>query len=346
MSATDTLLKPRKRGRHLRFLLSRLGFYALTTWVAVTVNFLVPRFMPGDPAEELADRLRRQTGQSLSVEQLAAIRRFFGDPTKDVFRQYLDYLASVARLDFGTSLHHFPLRVSTLVADALPWTIALVGSTTLVAWLLGTGLGAVLGWKPGGRLDAVVAPASTFLHAIPAFWLALIGFYVFAFELEWFPLGGAHDPDLDPSFSLEFLGSALWYGALPAVSLIFVGFNGWLFGMRNMMVTTISEDYVLLARAKGLPAVRVLFRYAARNAMLPNITGLAVAVGAVIGGELVTEVVFSYPGLGHVLFEAVKGKDYPVMQMIFLMITLIAVTANFLADSVYAALDPRTKEQR
>ncbi|MFI6322373.1 ABC transporter permease [Nonomuraea sp. NPDC050556] len=330
----------------LRFLLSRLGFYVLTTWVAVTVNFLVPRFMPGDPAEELADRLRRQTGQSLSAEQLAAIRRFFGDPTKDVFRQYLDYLASVARLDFGSSLHHFPMPVATLVGDALPWTVALVGGTTVVAWLLGTGLGAVLGWKPGGRLDSVIAPATTFLHAIPAFWLALIGFYVFAFELEWFPLGGAHDPDLDPALSPEFLGSALWYGALPAVSLIFVGFNGWLFGMRNMMVTTISEDYVLLARAKGLPAVRVLFRYAARNAMLPNVTGLAVAVGAVIGGELVTEVVFSYPGLGHVLFEAVKGKDYPVMQMIFLMITLLAVTANFAADAVYAALDPRTKEQR
>ncbi|MEZ0075881.1 ABC transporter permease [Planotetraspora sp. GP83] len=329
----------------LKFLLSRLGLYLLTAWVAVTVNFLVPRFMPGDPAQEMADRLRRQTGQAPSAEQLAAIRRFFGDPTKNLFQQYLDYFGSVTRLEFGTSLHHYPVPVATLVGEALPWTIALVGTTTLVAWLLGTALGTLLGWKPGGRLDTLIAPTTTFLHAIPAFWLALIGFYVFAFKLEWFPLGGAYDADLDPAFSAEFLGSALWYGALPALALIFVGFNGWLFGMRNMMISTIGEDYVLLARAKGLSALRIMFQYAARNAMLPNITGLAVAVGAVIGGELVTEVVFSYPGLGYVLFEAVKGKDYPVMQMIFLVITLIAVTANFLADFAYTALDPRTKER-
>jgi peptide/nickel transport system permease protein len=328
-----------------QFIGQRLGFYALTGWAAVTLNFVIPRFMPGDPAQSLIDKLQQQTGQRPSVRELEAIRRLYGDPRKDMLHQYFTYWSGLSHFNFGISISHYPTPVSTIVGQALPWTVVLVGATTIVAWILGTAIGVLMGWRPGRRFDSIFAPVTTFLHAIPAFWLGLLAFWFFAFRLGWFPLGGGYDPNIVPGFSPGFVLSTLRYGALPAVSLIFVGFNGWLFGMRNMMVTTISEDYVLLARAKGLSRLRVMFKYAARNAMLPNITGLALAIGSVIGGVLVTEVVFTYPGLGYVLFQAVQDKDFPVMQTIFLMITGLALLANFIADSLYMALDPRTRER-
>lgn len=340
----DAGRKAPRSARGWRFVRRRAGFYLFTAWAAVTLNFLIPRFMPGDPAQTLVNKLQQLTGQRPGPDEMAAIRRFYGNPQHNLFRQYLEYWNGVLHFNFGVSVSDYPTRVSDIVRQALPWTVVLVGTTTILAWLLGTLLGIFMGWRPGGRFDSIAAPATTFFHAIPAFWLGLLLLWVFAFKLGWVPLGGGYNPDLAPGFSLPFILSSLHYGLLPAVSLIFVGFNGWVFGMRNMMVTTISEDYVLLARAKGLSTRRVMFRYAARNALLPNITGLALAIGSVIGGVLVTEIVFTYPGLGYALFEAVGDKDYPVMQTIFLLITLLALVANFIADSLYVLLDPRTRE--
>lgn len=334
----------RRAAGRWRFLGRRIAFYLFTAWAAVTLNFFIPRFMPGDPAQALVDKLQQLTGQRPAPDVLAAIRRFYGDPQQNLLSQYLAYWRGVLHFDFGISVSHYPTPVSDIVIHALPWTVALVGVTTLLAWLLGTLVGIYMGWRPGGRFDSIAAPMTTFFHAVPSFWLGLLILWAFAFRLDWFPLGGGYDPDLTQGLNLPFITSALHYGLLPAFALVFVGFNGWVFGMRNMMVTTISEDYVLLARAKGLSTRRIMFRYAARNAMLPNITGLALAIGSVIGGVLVTEIVFTYPGLGYVLFEAVQDKDYPVMQTIFLLITIISLLANFLADTLYVLLDPRTRE--
>lgn len=326
-------------------MLRRLGFYLATAWAAVTLNFVIPRFMPGDPALALLKAMQRQTGTVATPETVESVRLFYGNPTKDILGQYLDYWVSLAHFDFGLSLTHFPTPVSELVLQALPWTVVLAGSTTVIGWLLGTLLGVYMGWRPGTRFDSVFAPVTTFLHALPAFWLSLLAVYFFGFVLEWFPLSGGYDPDVPYEINnVWFVLSLLHYGALPALTLVFIGFNGWLFSMRNVMVTTVSEDYVLLARAKGLSDRRVMLRYAARNALLPNVTGLAMALGGILSGVLIAEIVFTYPGMGYLLYEAVLGHDFPLMQTIFLMITLAALVANLIADSIYVLLDPRTRE--
>ncbi|MFF2846572.1 ABC transporter permease [Streptomyces sp. NPDC058001] len=330
--------------RRWRFVVRRLGFYLVALWSAITLNFFLPRLMPGDPSAAIVDKLQRVSGQQLGPEALRSVQNIFGEPSANLGRQYLDYLAQLARFDLGISVSNFPMPVSELVRQGLPWTLLLVGSTTVLAFLLGTGLGALAGWRAGSRFDTVISPLVTFVSAVPYFWTALIALWVFGFSLGWFPLSGGYDADLEVGFSPGFLLSVLRYGALPAATILFSAFGGWLLGMRNMTVTTVREDYVLLAQAKGLSEKRVLLRYAARNAMLPNFTGFALALGHVIGGALLTEIVFSYPGIGYLLFTALQQRDYPVMQGVFLLITLTVLLANLLADSVYALLDPRIRE--
>ncbi|MFJ6569200.1 ABC transporter permease [Streptomyces sp. NPDC091292] len=330
--------------RRWRFVLRRLGFYLVALWSAITLNFFLPRLMPGDPSAAIVDKLQRVSGQQLDPAALRSVQKIFGEPSANLGRQYVDYLAQLARFDLGVSVSNFPVPVSDLVWQGLPWTMLLVGSTTVVAFVLGTGLGAFAGWRAGSRFDTVISPLTTFVSAVPYFWTALIALWVFGFSLGWFPLSGGYDADLDIGFSPGFLLSVLHYGALPATTILFSAFGGWLLGMRNMTVTTVREDYVLLAQAKGLSEKRVLLRYAARNAMLPNFTGFALALGHVVGGALLTEIVFSYPGIGYLLFTALQQRDYPVMQGVFLLITLTVLLANLLADSVYALLDPRIRE--
>ncbi|MEO3889405.1 ABC transporter permease [Nonomuraea sp. B5E05] len=328
-----------------RFLARRLGFYAAAVWSAVTLNFLIPRLMPGDPSLAIIEELERVSGQSLPPRTLESIQRLFGDPSANLGSQYLDYLGQLARLDLGVSIRNFPTPVSDLVWQGLPWTLLLVGSTTVVAFLVGTGLGVIAGWRAGGRFDSIVSPLTTFVSSVPYFWVALLALWALGFLLGWFPLAGGYDPDLPVGFNAPFLLSVLHYGALPAATIVFSAFGGWLLGMRNMTVTTVREDYVLLALAKGLSPRRVMLRYAARNAMLPNFTGFALALGGVVGGALLTEIVFSYPGIGYLLFISLQQRDYPVMQGVFFLITLTVLLANLAADSVYALLDPRIRER-
>lgn len=337
---------PRTAGvpRRWRFLARRLGFYLAAAWSAITLNFFLPRLMPGDPSAGIVDKLQRVSGQQLSPSALESIQKVFGEPDANLGRQYIDYLGQLARFDLGVSVSNFPTPVSDLLWQGLPWTMLLVGSTTVIAFVLGTGIGAVAGWKAGSRFDTVVSPLTTFVSAIPYFWMALIGLWLFGFQLGWFPLAGGYDADLPIGFSPSFLLSVLHYGVLPATTIVFSAFGGWLLGMRNMTVTTVREDYVLLAQAKGLSNRRVMLRYAARNAVLPNFTGFALALGHVVGGALLTEVVFNYPGVGYLLFTSLQQRDYPVMQGVFFLIMLTVLLANLLADSVYALLDPRIRE--
>lgn len=338
-------LPKRARGRGGSFLLQRAGFYVVTAWVALTLNFLIPRFMPGDPAQALALQITRQTGAQLTPEMLDSIRTLYGDPNTNLLEQYLSYLGSIVTGDFGIAVSRYPTPVIDLILAALPWTLFLVGVSTIVAWVVGTGLGIIVGYRPGGKLDNWLTPISQFFSSMPSFWVALVCLWVFALTLGIFPSSGGYDPSAPFEITnFWFLVSVLQYGALPILTSIFVGFAGWLFAMRNMMVTTVSEDYVTLARAEGLSNRRVTFRYAARNAMLPNITGLATSIGAILGGVVLTEIVFTYPGMGYLLFNAITTKDYPLMQAIFLMIVLAVLVANFIADSLYVLLDPRTRE--
>ena len=217
----------------------------------------------------------------------------------------------------------------------------------VISFVLGCLFGIITAWKRGTTLDTILSPMMNFLSAIPYFWLALLSLYLFSYLLNWFPLSGGYDSaNIDPGWSFEFVGSVIQYAFLPALTLVISSLAGWMLTMRNSMITTLSEDYVLMAKAKGLSEGRVMLWYAARNAVLPNITGFAIAIGTIVGGQLLTEMVFSYPGIGYALLQAVNQQDYAMVQSIFLIITLAVLGANFLADMLYTFLDPRVRQER
>ena len=326
----------------MRYLLRRIGFYAIAFWAALTLNFLIPRLMPGDPFTSLVGSFRGQ----ITPQQTQALELLFGvNNHESWWSQYWDYLTNLAHGQLGTSFSHFPSSVSDVIGGGLQWTLVLVGVSTLLSFTIGTLLGILAAWRRGSWLDNVLAPSLTFLQAIPYFWLALILLYGLGWKLGWFPLYGAYGFDVDPGWNLNFLLDAANHAILPALTIVLSSIAGWMLGMRNAMLNTLAEDYVLMAQAKGLSERRVMITYAALNAILPNITGFAIAIGFVIGGALLTEIIFSYPGIGLILLQGVQGHDYPLMQAIFLLIAIGVLLANFLADLFYVFLDPRVRQE-
>lgn len=330
----------------MRSAVRRLEFFLVTLWAALTINFCLPRLMPGSPAEAMIAHMR---GGQVSPANLRAMEIAFGaGESGSLFSQYLTYMADMVKGRFGISVLFFPVPVKDVVMSALPWTVGLVGVTTVIAFMLGTILGMIAAWRRGGVTDSVVLPASLVVSAFPYFWLGLIVIYFFAVKLAWLPSGFGYDVSSGqtPSFSLWFVGQVLYHGILPGATIVLVSVGGWLLLMRNNMLGTLSEDYVRMGKAKGLSARRVMTAYAARNAILPSMTGFAMAMGFVVSGALLTEVVFNYPGLGYLLFQAVTSQDYPLMQAIFFMITIAVLVAVLIADIVNAVLDPRSRESR
>ncbi|MBV9823519.1 MAG: ABC transporter permease [Actinobacteria bacterium] len=324
----------------MRFALRRLGFFALTLWAALTLNFFLPRLMPGNPAEAMMTKFRGP----VSPQALKALEIAFGVNTKQsLLSQYFGYLGDVATGKFGTSLYFYPESVGRVVLDAIPWTLGLVGVTTILAFVLGTGIGIVSAWRRGSRLDGLVPPVFVITTAIPYFWVGLMLILVFSVRLQWLPASNAYNITLSPSLSPAFIGNVLEHAILPALALLITTIGTWILTMRNTMVTTLAEDYVRMARAKGLPGRRVMFDYAARNAILPNLTGFAMSLGFVVGGAILVEYVFNYPGVGYMLLQAVNNEDYPLMQALFLLITVAVLAAILLADLATALLDPRTR---
>lgn len=337
--------RKRKAGsyRGFGYLQRRVAFYLLTIFVACTLNFIIPRLMPGDPVDALVKKIERQTGSPVSPEQEASFRAFFGDTKSNIGQQYIDYWGRLIRLDLGVSTNYYPVPVVKIIGAALPWTLWLAGSSVIIAFLLGTIIGAIVGMRPGRVADSTLLPTAAFFGALPPFWVAMLLIYYVAFKTGWFPITGVYSTSVKPGLNLPFILSVLHYGLLPLVATISTSVGFWVLQMRNMTVTTASEDYVLLAQAKGLRRSQVIFRYAVRNALLPPITHLATALGSTVGGLLFTELVFNYPGVGSVLIQAVTAKDYPVMQGVFLIITLSILLGNFIADTLYVILDPRTR---
>jgi peptide/nickel transport system permease protein len=319
----------------------RIAFYMVTLVVAITVNFFIPRLMPGNPALAVLGRVQSQE----SPQAIAALELQYGVATKTgLWGQYVQYWAHLLHGNLGTSLNFYPASVGGLIRAALPWTIGLVGVATLISFLLGTLLGVAAAWRRGTWLDGLL-PAMTFFQAAPYFFVAILGVALFATKLGWFPPNSGYDTTtLNPGLDWPFLSSVLDHAVLPAVTIVLASIAGWIIGMRNMMITTMDEDYVLLAEAKGLPTGRVI-SYAARNALLPSVAGFSLAIGFIVSGALLTEIVFSYPGVGYLLFTAIGSDDYPLLQGIFLIITLTVLLANLAADFVYAFLDPRTRQE-
>ncbi len=328
----------------MRHLLRRVSFYVVALWVAVTLNFLIPRLSPGNPAQAMLSRLHGKA----SPQAIHALEILFGVNTHEsLWSQYVQYIGNLLHGNLGVSITYLPSPVSAVITRDLLWTLILVGVTLVISFVIGTLLGALVAWRHGSALDSILPPMFTFLSAIPYFWLALIFLYVFGFTLGWFPIYGGYDANnTTPGFNLDFMVSALEHAILPAITIIIGSIASWILGMRNTMITTLSEDYVLMAEAKGLPERRIMLTYAARNAILPNITSFALSLGFVVSGALLTEIVFSYPGIGYALLQAVENKDYSLIEGIFLLIVIAVLAANFLADLAYVLLDPRVRHER
>jgi peptide/nickel transport system permease protein len=325
----------------MRFVLRRLGFFALTLWVALTLNFLLPRMMPGNPA--LAVIASHKGG--VSPAALKALDAEFGlNQHQSMLSQYGDYLKDVATGRFGVSLTTYPgASVARIVLDAIPWTLGLVGVTTVMAFILGTLIGIVAAWRRGGQLDSIMPPIFVIMTVIPYFWLGLVVILVFGVDLHWLPYFFSYNYTLTPGLDWTFISNVLEHAILPGFTLLITTIGTWILTMRNTMITTLAEDYVRMARAKGLPGWRIMFDYAARNAILPNLTGFAMSLGFVVGGAILIEEVFNYQGVGYMLLQAVNNDDYPLMQCLFLLITVAVLVAILISDIATAVLDPRTR---
>ncbi len=327
----------------MRYFVRRAGFFLATLWAAVTLNFLIPRLQPGDPAQAMVSKL---AGKSEAVDpaQVAAITKMLGVPDGSLLSQYWDYLGALLQGEFGVSYTYYPYTVTDVIADAAIWTIVLVGVTTVMSFIIGTLIGAWAAYRRNTKTDSTITLGSTFIGSLPSFWIALLLVYVFAITLNWFPESGGYGPGSTPGWNWTFISDAIQHSVLPAMSLLILGPIGWIFGMRNQMVQELGADYARLAKAKGLPRRQIALTYGARVAILPNVTGFALALGGLLGGTVIVETIFQYPGMGRLMIEAVGNKDYPLMQALFLFITVGVLVANFLTDILYGYLDPRVRK--
>jgi peptide/nickel transport system permease protein len=326
------------------YLLRRLGFFLLTLWAALTLNFFIPRFMPGSPLQALRDRTHNKLSPA-ALEQMLTSYGF--KPDENVVVQYLDYLKNMVTGQWGISIGAtLGEPVTRIVRQALPWTLGLVGVTTVLAFLLGSLIGVVAGWRRGSRLDSLLPPAFVVTSALPYFWVGLLLILVFS---VWtgglLPSDFNYDSGLQPAFTPAFVFSVFSHALLPAATILITSIGGWILTMRNNMITTLAEDYVRMGRAKGLSDRRIMTAYAARNAMLPNLSGFAMSLGFVIAGSILVEYVFNYPGLGYLLYNSVQNTDYPLMQALFMLFTVAVLVAVLVCDIAIAILDPRSRER-
>jgi peptide/nickel transport system permease protein len=326
----------------MRWFLRRLVFYVFAVWVALTLNFLLPRLMPGDPiAGVLAHLSPSQIEANPGIIQ--TYEALLGGPKGSVWHDYVTYLHRLEHLNFGISTSNYPSPVSAVVGRTLPYSIVLVGVAFLFAFLIGTTIGMIAAWRRGGVVDSVLVPAFMSLGAFPAFFTALLGVYFLGLRLHWFPIQHAYNSDLTPGFNWAFISSAFRHAQLPALVIVGAYAGGWVLNMRTLMINTIDEDYVGVARAKGLRDREVMTRYAGRNAILPALNGFAAQFATAVGGVVVIEFVFSYPGAGLTLQQAVLGSDYPLAQALLVVLSLCVIAANFIMDLLNFVLDPRVR---
>jgi len=326
----------------MRHLVRRLEFFVVTLWAALTLNFILPRLLPGGPEVALRTRFRGHVSPNTIKSLLTAM----GINNHDsVIHQYVAYLGNTLHGDFGVSLGFYPQRVSSVIMIALPWTLGLVGTSTVLAFLLGTLIGIYGAWRRGGVVDSVLPTVFVVISAFPYFWVGLLCILVFAVTLGWFPQAFGSSLDVPSGFSWAYISDVVYHSILPAFTIVLTSIGGWILTMRNNMITTLAEDYIKMARAKGLSPTRIMFQYAARNAILPNLVGFAMSLGFVISGALLVEIVFNYPGLGTFLLQAVNNEDFSLMQSLFFLITVAVLLAVLAADLLTSWLDPRTRER-
>jgi len=317
--------------------------FVATVVISVTVVFFVPRMVPGNTLGALSAKLANVGVNFNSKALVDEYNRRFG-LDKPVLEQYFAYLRQVSQGDLGYSIASFPTTVGDLIKQALPWTLGLLILTTFISWILGSVIGGVVGWI-GGRsppLQALV-PIALVLYTIPYYILAIILLFLLAFLWPIFPITGAYSAGSHIELTPQFVGDVLHHAALPALSIVLVSLGWWFLSMRSLIVTVKGEDYITWAEAKGLPTRRIFWAYAFRNALLPQVTGLALSLGQIVGGALITETIFGYPGVGYLIFSSIKTLDYPVIQGSILLIVVSVATVNLVIDLVYPLIDPRIR---
>jgi len=327
-------------------MVKRLISYFVTLFAAFTIIFLIPRFAPGDPIQALLMRLSLQGQQIPGGDEIVkAYKKMFG-LEGDLFTQYVNYISQVLRGNLGISIAFFPTPVEALIARALPWTIGLLTTTIILSWILGNVFGALIGWSKSSKINMVIATICLVLSRIPYYVLALVLILVFAYYIPLFPVSGAMRMGATPSLSLEFILDVMRHAFLPSLSIILSSLGGWLISMRSLIINLQGEDFLLFAEAKGLKRNVILMKYAFRNALLPQVTGLALSLGYTVSGSLLVEAIFAYPGVGSLYITALGLNDYNLIQGMTLLIIFAVLTANLLIDLLYPLIDPRITYER
>ena len=321
------------------YIIRRFFFYCLAGFMAVTLNFIIPRLMPGDPASIMFAQFKGK----LKPEALDALKETFGFAEGPIILQYFDYLKHLLNGDFGISISYFPQPVTEVISSGLYWTLFLAGTSLIISFVLGSLIGVYLAWYRDQKLDSILLPSLSFLGAFPYFFIAMLFLYYFGFILGWFPLRHAFGESVTAGFNLEFIFSVITHSILPAFTLIFVTLGGWVLSMRNNMIATLGSEYINYAKAVGYNRKILMFKFAARNALLPSVTSFGMALGFILSGALLTEIIFSYPGQGYLLLQAVRSQDFPLLQGIFLTITFSVLLSNWIVDIVLMLLDPRVR---
>jgi peptide/nickel transport system permease protein len=328
------------------YVVRRLGMFFLTVWLGTTLIFAIPRLAPGDPVAAMVNRMTAQSGTvANSAEIVKAWRVRFG-LDQPILVQYVRYLYTVSTFHLGPSLAHFPTNVQDLVIRAFPWTLGLLSLATIMSFIAGNAVGALLAWRGTPSLARALLPITLTFTSIPPFMLGILLIYLFAFGLKWFPFSGAYDLQTTVGLNWKFIVEVVRHGTLPALAIVVTTMGFWALGMRGMMVTTDGEDYMILAQAKGLRPSRIFMLYGVRNAILPQVTALALSLGALAGGSVIVEYIFTYPGMGYLLYDGIVNSDYTLIQgVVFFLIVGVAL-AVLIIDLLYPLIDPRISYQK
>jgi len=324
-----------------KYFLNKLAWFLVTFVFAFVLNFILPRLMPGDPVAAIVSKLAQGQSNTAGIQKIyEQYANAFGT-NKPMLQQFVIYVTNILHGNFGTSFSQYPRPVSDILGSAIWWTICLQFPAIIVGWILGNILGAMAAYLKGG-FDKIIMPISIFVSNLPAFGMAVILLVVFAVDLKWFPTSGGYAFDMIPKFSLAFVLSVIQHYQLPFWSIVLIAIGGQAIGMRSMSIYELNADYVKYSRFLGIPD-RKIIGYVFRNAMLPQITGLALSIGTMVGGALVAEIIFSYPGLGQTLLNGVMGQDYPLISASTLIVTMMVLIANFIIEILYGFIDPRIK---
>lgn len=325
----------------MNYYLKRVLRSGFTLWAVVTIAFVLTRLMPGGPVDYLRAQIRQQNPSASEDYIRQQVQSYINiQPDAPIHEQYIEYIVGLTRLDLGNSVF-FGRPVASIYAEAIPWTLFLLGSALTISFLISVGLGALLAYDQGSRLDYVMSTVSIVLNSVPYYVAAILLVAVFVTMTGWFPSSGPYGIEQQVGFNLPFIVSLLEHATLPILSVVLTAFGGQALGMRGMSISVLGEDYIRVARLRMLPTHRIALRYVARNAILPIYTGFVIQIAFMLGGSVILEQIFQYPGVGYYFFSAISARDYPLMMGGFLLLSVAVVTAVFVADMTYGLIDPR-----